>query len=138
MAGLRRLSSRAVGDGLIKEADNPAQKVATLAAMLEPARPRRAVPGQALAAAAQQPSPPMTAPYRRDNGNPASSLISAPACYRASLHTRRAQREIRLICTVSSNDPPLQVGVQIASIWRIRIPILQAKRHWVLDDSSCQ
>jgi hypothetical protein len=75
VAALRRLYGRAVGDGLIKEADNPAQKVAkprrlpatrralpdarlaqinevtaalraaTLAAMLEPARPRRAEPG---------------------------------------------------------------------------------------------
>jgi hypothetical protein len=100
VAALRCLYRRAVGDGLIKEADNPAQKVAeplrlptirralpdarlaqisevtaalraaTLAATLEPARPRRAEPGQAMAAAAQQPSHPMTAPYRRDNGNP--------------------------------------------------------------------
>ena len=108
-----------------QEADNPAQKVAeprrlptirralpdarlaqisevtaalraaTLAAMLEPARPRRAEPGQAMAAAAQQPSHPMTAPYRRDKGNPTSSLISAPACYKASLRARRSRREIR-------------------------------------------
>jgi hypothetical protein len=127
VAALLCLYRRAVGDGLIKEADNPAQKVAeprrlpttrralpdarlaqisevtaalraaTLAAMLEPARPRRAEPGQATAAAAQQPSHPMTAPYRRDNGNPASSLISAPACYKASLRARRSRREIRPI-----------------------------------------
>jgi hypothetical protein len=125
VAALRCLYRRAVGDGLIKEADSPAQKVAkprrlpTIRRALPDARlaqisevtaalraappgrhprtwrPRRAEPGQAMAAAAQQPSHPMTAPYRRDNGNPASSLISAPACYKASLRARRSRREIR-------------------------------------------
>jgi hypothetical protein len=43
-----------------------------LAALLEPARPRRAEPGRAMAAPVQQPSRPVTVPYRRDNGNPIS------------------------------------------------------------------
>ena len=119
------LFRRAVGDGLIKEADNPAQKVAkprrllttrralpdvrlaqinevtaalcaaTLAAMLEPARPRRAEPGQAMAAATQQSSRPhdgaVQARQRQSRLNPdiSSSLLqSVTAC-------TAAWREIR-------------------------------------------
>jgi hypothetical protein len=136
-AASRCLYRRAAGNALIKETDNPAHKIAeprrlpttrralpharlaqisqvtaalraaTLAAMPEPACPRRAEPGQAMAAAAQQPPHPMTAPYRRDNGNPASSLISAPACYKASLRAGRSQREIRRYARYRESRCPL-------------------------------
>ena len=128
MPALRRLYRHAADDGLIKEADNPAQMVAkprhlpttrralpdarlaqineitaalraaTLAAMLEPARPRRAEPGQAMAAAAQQPSRPhdgaVQARQRQSRLKPDISfslLQSVTAC-------TTAWREIRLTC----------------------------------------
>jgi hypothetical protein len=68
----------------------------------------------------------MTAPYRRDNGNPASSLISAPACYKASLRARRSRREIRRsVLEQSLRYGPFEArrtasSVALLIFWRMR------------------